>query len=196
MLLPFFGSLIFILGILIGMYMFWYITECIHDSAAGRIRAPEAFAISSVGDMYSQCLHIVGCYLIFAGPAGFYRLWIQRMDAIFWVLLAYGIFFFPMGLLACVMFDSIRGLNPVLLLGSIFSTFFQYCGLVLLVAAIALAVGFFTHIQGTENVEQNGVSRMFLEMLFYGIMLYATFVVAHLLGRFYWRNQEKLNWEV
>lgn len=196
MLLPFFGLLIFILSILIGLYMFWYITECIHDSAAGRIRAPEAFAISSVGDMYSQCLHIIGCYLIFAGPVGFYRLWIQRMDAMFWVLLAYGIFFFPMGLLACVMFDSIRGLNPVLLLGSIFSTIFQYCGLVLLVAAIALAVGFFTHIQGTENVEQNWVSKMFLETLFYGIMLYATFVAAHLLGRFYWRNQEKLNWEV
>ncbi|MBA7477404.1 hypothetical protein ES707_12813 [subsurface metagenome] len=195
-LLLFLGLLIFILSILIGLYMCWYITECIRDSAAGRIRAPEAFAISSIGDMYSQCLHIVGCYLIFFGPVGFYLLWIQRMDTLFWVLLAYGIFFFPMGLLACVMFDSIRSLNPVLILGSIFSTFFQYCGLVFLVAAIVLAVGFFTHMQGTENIEQNWVSRMFLVMLFNGIILYATFVVAHLLGLFYCQNQEKLNWEV
>jgi len=195
-LLLFFGLLIFILSILIGLYMCWYITECIRDSAAGRIRAPEAFAISSIGDMYSQCLHIAGCYLIFFGPVSFYLLWIQRMDALFWVLLAYGIFFFPMGLLACVMFDSVSGLNPVLLLGSILSTFFQYCGLVLLVAAIVLSIIFFTHMQGTENMEQNWVSRMFLVVLFNGISIYATFIVAHLLGRFFSLNQEKLNWEV
>ena len=188
--------MIFILSILIGLYMFWYISECIRDSAAGRIRAPEAFATSSFGDMYSECLHIVGCYLIFFGPVGFYRLWIQRMDALFWLLLAYGIFFFPMGLLACVMFDSIRGLNPVLLLGSIFSTLVYYCGLVLLVAAIVLAVVFLTDVQGTEKVEQNWISKMFLVMLFNSITFYATFVVAHLLGRFYWRYQDKLNWEV
>jgi hypothetical protein len=178
------------------LYIYWYVTECIRDSAAGRIRAPEAFAISGLGDMWSQAQHIIGCYLIFAGPVGFYFLWTQRMDTPFWVLLAYGVFFFPMGLLTCVMFDSIRGLNPVLLLGSIFSTFFQYCGLVFLVASIVLAVRFFTHMQGTENVEHNWVSRMFLETLFYGIMLYTIFVVAHLLGRFYWRHEEKLNWEV
>ena len=44
-----------------------------------------------------------------------------------------------MGLLACVMFDSIRALNPILLIGSILSTFFQYCGLVLLIIGIVLA---------------------------------------------------------
>ena len=192
----FMGLLIFLLSILIGLYMYWYITECIRDSAAGRIRAPEAFAISGAGDMFSQWLHIAGCYLIFVGPVGLYFLWTRRMDTLFWVLLAYGVFFFPMGLLACVMFDSIRGLNPVLLLASIFSTFFQYCGLVLLVGAIALAVRFFTHMQGTEDMEQNWGSQILLETLFYGIWLYAVFIVAHVIGRFYWRNQEKLNWEV
>ncbi|MHC4439968.1 MAG: hypothetical protein ACYS3S_21635 [Planctomycetota bacterium] len=190
------GLITFILSILVGLYICWYITECIRDSAAGRIRAPEAFATSSFGEMYSQCLHIIGCCLIFFGPVGFYRLWIQRMDVLFWVLLAYGIFFFPMGLLACVMFDSIRGLSPVLLLASIFSTFVQYCGLVLLVAVIVLAVVFFTHMQGTENTEQSWVSNMLFMILFNGITFYATFVVVHLLGRFFWRNKEKLNWEV
>jgi len=32
--------------------------------------------------------------------------------------------------------------------------------------------------------------------IFSFILLYITFVVAHLLGLFYWRNEEKLNWEV
>jgi hypothetical protein len=26
--------------------------------------------------------------------------------------------------------------------------------------------------------------------------LYIGFVIAHMIGRFYWRNQGKLNWEV
>jgi len=190
--LPFSG----ILSILIALYMYWYVTECVRDSAAGRIRAPEAFATSGLGDMWSQARHIIGCYLIFAGPVGFYFLWTQRMDTLFWALLAYGVFFFPMALLACVMFDSIRGLNPLLLLASIFSTFFQYCGLVLLVAAINLAVTFFRRMHAPDDMEQNWVSGIFLEALFYGVWLYAVFIVAHLLGRFYWRNQEKLNWEV
>ncbi len=194
--LPFLGFLFFIVSILIGFYMFWYITECVRDSAAGRIRAPEAFATSGLGEMYTQWLHIVGCYLVFFGPVGFYFFWFQRMDILFWLLLAYGIFFFPMGLLACVMFDSIRGLNPVLLLGSIFSTFIQYSGLVFLVATIVIIVVFFAHIQGTEKMGQNLVSRMFLMILLEGIVLYSTFVVAHLLGRFYFKYQDKLNWEV
>jgi DNA-directed RNA polymerase subunit RPC12/RpoP len=191
-----FGLLILILRVLIVLYIYWYFTECIRDSAAGRIRAPEAFATSSLGDMWSQTQHIIGCYLIFAGPLGFYVLWTQRVDTLFWIFLAYGAFFFPMGLLACVMFDSIRGLNPVILLGSIFSTFFQYCGLVFLVVLIVLAVRFFTHIQGAEKMDQNWISKMLLRTLFYGVTLYAVFVVAHLFGRFYWRNHGKLNWEV
>ena len=28
------------------------------------------------------------------------------------------------------------------------------------------------------------------------VVVYLLLVAAHLLGRFYWRNQEKLNWEV
>jgi hypothetical protein len=32
--------------------------------------------------------------------------------------------------------------------------------------------------------------------IFYGVAIYVALVIAHLIGRFYWRNQEKLNWEV
>ena len=191
--LPFVG---FIMSVLIGFYLFWYITECVRDSAAGRIRAPEAFATSSLGEMYSQWLHIVGCYLIFFGPVGFYFLWFQRTDVLFWLLLAYGIFFFPMGLLACVMFDSIRGLNPVLLFSSIFSTFIQYSGLVLLVACIILAAGTIIGIAETEGVRQFSIAMLVLEGIFSLFILYIVFVVAHLLGRFYFKYRDKLNWEV
>jgi hypothetical protein len=35
-----------------------------------------------------------------------------------------------------------------------------------------------------------------LEAIFTCLLLYMVFVIAHLLGRFYWRYQERLNWEV
>ena len=185
----------FFINIAIGLYICWYITECVRDSAKGGRRAPEAFATSGLGEMWSQSLHIIGCYLIFLGPTLFYSAFNNKTDIVFWLLLAYGVFFFPMGLLACVMFDSISGLNPFLLIGSIFSAFFQYCGLVLLITGIVLGFKAIPTIQ-TDSTQQETISMIFLESIFYAILLYITFVVAHLIGRFYWQNQEKLNWEV
>jgi hypothetical protein len=185
----------FLINIAVGLYLYWYVSECIRDSAKGGLRAPEAFATLGLSDMWSQAVHIIGCFLILLGPVLFYSSFTQKTDVVFWLLLGFGIFFFPMGLLACVMFDSIRGLNPVLLTPSIFSTFFQYCGLVLLITGIVLGFKAIPTIQ-TDSVQTETITMIFLDSVFYLILLYITFVVAHLLGRFYWRNQEKLNWEV
>ena len=188
----------FLLNLVIGLYLCWFITECVRDSANGGTRAPEAFATSSLGDMWSQALHIIGCYLILLGPVGFYHIFTQKTDAIFWLLLAYGAFFFPMGLLACIMFDSVRGLNPILLVCSIVSTFLQYLGLVLLIVAIILAFSALPSME-TDDTQTSPMSNIFALIaggIFYGLSVYVVLVIAHLIGRFYWRNQEKLNWEV
>jgi len=185
----------FLINIAISLYLAWYITECVRDSAKGGQRAPEAFATAGLGEMWSQSLHIIGCYLIFLGPVLFYSAFSNKTDIVFWLLLAYGVFFFPMGLLACVMFDSISGLNPILLIVSIFSTFFQYCGLVLLISGIVLGYKAIPMTQ-TDNAQSNTVTITLLGSAFFLILLYITFVVAHLLGRFYCQYEEKLNWEV
>jgi hypothetical protein len=117
------------------LYVYWYVCECIRDSAAGGIRAPETAGIApSLWDILLQPLKSVVCLSPFMVPAMFYFGRTQRADAIFWVLYGCGGFLLPMGLLAVVMFDSIRALNPVLIIGSIFSTFFLYCGLVIPIA--------------------------------------------------------------
>jgi uncharacterized membrane protein len=61
---------------------------------------------------------------------------------------------------------------------------------------IVLAVRSLLGIVETENMEQVRVAMLMLGSVFYFILLYIFFVVAHLLGRFYWRYQDKLNWEV
>jgi len=186
----------FIINILIFLYIGWYFTECVRDSAKGGTRAPEAFASMGAGEMWSQIQHIVGCYLILISPAFFYSLYTGKFDAVYWGLLITGSFFFPMGLLACIMFDSISGLNPKLLIGSIFSTFFQYCVLVLLVIAV---IFIFTQLVGM--VETEAPNKLSASMLILGgallfVGLYIAIVIAHIIGRFYWRYEDKLNWEV
>jgi phage FluMu protein Com len=177
----------FFINAIIGLYFLWYVAECIRDSAEGGIRAPETLAHTpGLGDLLLQLFRLLACLLIFAGPMGYYYVKTQRIDAIFWYLLAYAVFFLPMGLLAVTLFDSIRGLNPLLLVGSIFSTFFTYCGLILILGAVAMTVITLPRmLSGKWAVFVSGY-----------LVMYILLVVAHLLGRFYWRYQEKLNWDV
>jgi hypothetical protein len=175
--------------------MSWYFAECVRDSATGGTRAPEVFATADVSTMFEQSLYLAACYIIFAGPAGFYSVFRHKTDAIFWLLAAFGVFFFPIGLLAVVMFNSGAAFNPVLLIGSIFSTFLQYCGLVLLICGVVLPIAAIMNIQ-PEDIPLPKVLTLILQAGFTAILLYIVFVIAHLLGRFYWRYRERLNWEV
>jgi hypothetical protein len=92
-----------------------------------------------------------------------------------------------MGLLAVVMFDSFSALNPILLIGSICSTFFQYCGLVLLFYGLVVL-----SVKIASFLRQSWVLAYISSILF----IYLLMVTAHLLGRFYWKYEERLNWEV
>jgi len=187
-----FASAIFIpsliVNIVIGLYLYWYITECIRDSAAGGLRAPETLGSApGFGDMLLRSLNIAGCLLVFGGPAGFYFFYTHKTDIVFWLLLAYAIFFFPMGLLAVIMFDSFSGLNPLLLIGSIFRTFLPYCAMVV----AFVSIGFLTTI-----IESAAPQSQVLAFIIQCIHLYLALIAAHLLGRFYWRYQDKLRWDV
>jgi len=173
--------------IILWLYFYWYFCECIRESAAGQLRAPETIgSVPGFGDMLRQLLRLLGCLAVFFAPVLIYFQRDRTADAVFWSLLGYAVFFFPMAILAVVMFDSVRGLNPVLLIGSIFSTFFQYCGLVLFIAA-----GVFV-LLSLPITREALISRFILHC----VCIYLALVAAHLLGRFYWRYQEKLNWAV
>ena len=62
---------------------------------------------------------------------------------------------------------------------SIFFTFTKFIGIV-----------------ETETAQIPSAVMLILGGAVFFIGLYIAFVIAHLIGRFYWRNQEKLNWEV
>ena len=175
-----------VIKVVVVLYMYWYFAECIRDSTEGGLRAPEVMGnLPGIVDMFWQMVNIIGCLVVFLGPFVFYVLFARKANVIFWLLLIYGVFLFPMALLAIVVLDSVSGLNPRLLISSISNTFFQYCGLVLLFVAPVLLIGV---------LGQKGDESEHLAFILRSASIYLVFVAAHLLGRFYWRYQEKLNW--
>ncbi len=174
-------------------YVIYYFTECIRYSATGLYRAP-GFLMNTSGsdkwDYISQLLTVVGCVAICFCPVSAYYLISGRTDMIYWLLLACGGYFFPMALLAVVLFDSYNALNPILIIGSIFRTFFPYCGMVLLFyggVLLFIKMGLSTY--GFHPLPA-------VPFIFRALQLYLIFVTAGLLGRFYHKYEEKLYWEV
>jgi len=92
-----------------------------------------------------------------------------------------------MGLLAVLMFGSFTGLNPLLLIPSIFSTFFQYLALIGFLGVLIAAF---------VAVAQVVKGKIVLEFIAAAGFMYLLMIIAHLLGRFFWKYQVKLNWEV
>jgi DNA-directed RNA polymerase subunit RPC12/RpoP len=183
-----FGITVTVIKVLIVLFMYWYFAECVRDSAEGGLRAPKVIGDTPpLRDMFRQMVDIIVSLVIFFGPFFLYVFIARRAGIIFWLLLIYGIFCFPMALLSFVVFDSVAGLNPRLIYKSISNTFWQYCGLVLLFIAAGLLIG----VLGQKASESG-----YLVILVRCAGIYLIFVAAHLLGRFYWKYQEKLKWEV
>lgn len=181
-----------IIDAVIGMYTYWFIAQCVRNSASGGLRAPDTMAETpGLGELLWQVLELVACFAVYAAPAFVYWRYTNRTDSIFWWLAGCGVFIYPMSLLSAIMFDSINGLNPLVIIPSIFSSFFQYCGLVVLIGAIV-----FLYVQTTKLLPDNFFLRIALYPLVKGVELYLAMIAAHLLGRFYFNYQQKLNWDV
>lgn len=168
----------FCIGIAVKLYYCWYIAECVNDSASGGTRAPEAFSSADLSEQFSLALHLAATYVMFAGPAFFYRLYLHKMDALFWWLAAYGVVMFPMGLLAMVLYQDSAALNPFKLLLAILRSLLPYTGLVMLLAGVSGLFMLLSHIP----------------ILGECFWVYGSFILAHLLGRFYWKHQARIGW--
>jgi hypothetical protein len=171
------------------MYVCWYAYECICSSAAGRIRAPEtAGCTPGFWEMFGKAFRTIACFIFFMLPSAFYLGSKQQLeDPVYWLLIGLGIFLFPMGLLAVAVFDSVRGVNPILVISSIFSTFFQYCALVIFCYTFFLLIPLAGYLL---------LRLWILGYLFMFVAFYLGLILAHLLGRFGWKYRDRLNWEV
>jgi len=125
--------------LLLGMYMIWYVFAAMRDSAEGGIRAPNTGASTpGLAELLSETFKLFITALFCMAPALVYLIYGGGTDTVFWTLYGLGGFVFPMALLAVVMYESLRGLNPFLLLRSIARTPIQYLFLVPLCYVLCL----------------------------------------------------------
>jgi len=138
---------------------------------------------------------------IFTLPEGFSSrnvfVYIIQNDRTLLLLLFWAIYFFPMGLLAVSIFDSFSGINPILIIGSIFSTFFRYFGIVLvryfgIVLVFHIPIVFIV----ASLMAYPRVAIGLPGLAYRFVCAYLLLVTGHFLGRFYYRNEERLYWEV
>jgi hypothetical protein len=197
----------FLYIMLIG-YAFYYLSYCIFDSSKGGSRAPDISQqrIPDKSELISQLFLILACIAVCFWPVAVYHLFTKRADLVFWLLSACGIFFFPMALLAGVLFDATHALNPVFIICSIFRTFFKYCGLVLFFCVLAgLVAKIVSDISNLPKPQDmlGAVTQIFLILNYFFsaafiykavALIYFAMVAAHLLGGFYWWHKDKLNW--
>jgi hypothetical protein len=166
------------IGIAVKLYYCWYLSECVNDSASGGTRTPDAFSSADMSEQFSLAIHLIATYAMFAGPAFFYHLFLHKMDALFWWLAAYGVVMFPMGLLAMVMYQDSSALNPFKIILAIVKCLVPYTGLVMLLAGVLGLFMLLSHIPILGGF----------------LSVYGSFILAHLLGRFYWKNQARIGW--
>ncbi|MHC5165652.1 MAG: hypothetical protein ACYSOI_10040, partial [Planctomycetota bacterium] len=189
-----FGPLLYLgLMICVWAYMFWYFSLCIHKSAEGDVRAPDTFnedMNAEMTDMILQMLRtillIIACLL----PPFIYRIATKDAGGVFYGILAGCTFFLPMMLLASVMFDSFwAAWNPRVILGGMFSSFFGYLVLVLV---FYVPIGLYGYVWKLKSEQEN----LALALVLNGCSIYLIMVSSHLLGWFFYKNEEKLYWSV
>jgi hypothetical protein len=170
------------------VFFYWYLCECIRDSAEGGIRAPETTHKTPGFWELLLLMRSVVCIVIFAGPVLAYCFSTGRTDTIFWLWFVFGALLLPMSFLGFVMFDSITSaLNPVLLASSIRSVFLPYCAMIL----VFVVAGFFI-----VNIMQDMDFTAFHKFIIHCAVMYLLMVTAHILGWFYNRYRAQLNWDV
>lgn len=171
------------------LYMNWYLWECIRDSAGGGIRAAETVgATPGFGEIIGQAFKSSVCAGLCLAPAVFYLGRVQAFDTIFWTLLGLAGFLLPMTLLAMVMHDAFSALNPALIIRSILRTFFSYFFLVPLCCVPCVLLPLAYYLIFNKRYWHWSYALQFAAF-------YLMLVMGHLLGRFYFKNDEKLYWD-
>jgi hypothetical protein len=193
------GIAVGFISLIVTIEMVNYLHHCLRESASGAVAAPDSLLTDSfdaggvsatLGGYFSlqaeylaMIIPIIICFL----PAILYPIFTERFDHVFVILLAVGTFYFPMLLTAVVLFDSSSGYNPFIHIISIINTFLSYC---LLVIQLALVIA--SGIYLVFLFRNSALAAIFL----FPIQMYLIMVMMHLLGRFYYLHQNKLNWDV
>jgi hypothetical protein len=174
-------------SLFMALYLGWYVTECVRSSSEGQIRAPDTIGRTpGLMELFALCFQACLCAMVFLGMKWSFHatfmapVWMEE------TLDTFLAFMLPMTLLSIISLESIRGLNPLLNMKLIGRTFLPYCGVAIPLYLAHRAL--FIACLGSLPAPANSIVLILCEV--YGAM-----VSAHVLGRFAWKQQDKLIWE-
>ena len=181
------GLLVLILRVLVVGYAVYYLSYCIFDSSRGGRRAATISPAHTpaVGDLLSQLLLLLASVAMCFSAAAVYYVATERADTPFWIMVVSGAFFFPMTLLTATLFDGIDALNPILIVRSILVTLPTYLVLIVELGVLALVLAAANWASPRLPIPR---------MLWNVVYLYLLLIGSHLLGRFYHRHKDALDW--
>ena len=172
-------------------YLLLMLQGIVHGTASGDHVLPSWPEFSGFGELLGKWFQFFATLAICFGPGIFLVFQGERLDNVGYGLAGLalglgGLLYFPMAILAVAMFDSLGGLNPILVGKSIFAVKGHYF-VTLVVLAIVLAI------QGLTT----GLSRVIPiagHLLDELDALWSAVFVARLLGGLYLVNRQKLGW--
>lgn len=179
-------------------YFFWYIAECVRGSCLGLTRAPSVY--NSGGEDFWSVLNIYFsifmCHFVCFAPAPVSLLYNYEFGIVYWGLVAAGCMVFPILYLSIVVIDSMSAWSPFTLIIAMAKLMPQY----LIFPAVMFSFIWGMHTLVVWLVANGCEGFLLVLMLSYvepfviAIVVYLSFVAAHLLGRFYWKNAHRLDW--
>jgi DNA-directed RNA polymerase subunit M/transcription elongation factor TFIIS len=179
-----------IIVVLIG-YLLYCLSDYIRDSTGGSRRVPEIEIsmdiLFNAWELIWPILSTFVCIVACVGPLLAYIIITKQTDIIFWLLVTYSVLCLPMVLMAVVLFDSLRALNPVLIIASMFNVFLPYCVLVLIFFAVCGLIAVILTIMPQD---------LSVSYILGTVCIYLSMVMSHVFGRFCYHYRERLNWEV
>lgn len=140
-------------------------------------------------DIVAPMVQIMGCFVLCLAPAAAYRLWVASVptDPIFWCLLLAGLMYLPMGLMAVSLTQSLKAMNPIVLVPSMRKVIADYA---VVVAVLMVSAGLSS---GVKSVLVTTIPIAGSVLAWLASMYFAT-VQFRLLGLLYYRHQDELDW--
>jgi len=188
----------------IAVYLAWFVPECIRDSTRGGERAPSVI-LSGVNRfiMISRAACALAVAAVFVFPLLWYvfedRLTFvisvnppdeRRNIAIVCLLATWAAVYTPMSLLSMAMHASPEALNPRFLTSSICRVLASYLRLAAGIAAYVVVAWLLL------DRLYSRTSSIPLRACGAGVFAYGILVFAHILGRFYRRHGDALDWRL
>ena len=168
-------------------YFIAYYYQILQKTATGSDVEPDWPDVSDfIDDTVMPTLQVIGV-LIISNLLWALAIWQTGEDSILsWTGQAFGMFYFPMGLLAVAILGNLGGANPLRVIPSILRTLPSYAVVGSIAVGLSFLIDYIINALPGNPILSNGIATL--------LTLYFITVHARLLGLFYRKEAEKLDW--